>query len=209
MFDDREAAGRELAALLAERGVAPDVVLAVPRGGLPVGRMVADRFDVPLDVVAAKKLGAPGNPELAIGAAASDGTVWVNDDLVARLGVDSDYLAAERERAAETAREKVDAYRADRPPLDLVGLTVAVVDDGVATGATTRACIESVRAMGAARVVLGVPVGPQDTLDELAGVADSVVCVETPGWFGAVGQAYRDFSQVSDADAMAYLDDGE
>lgn len=208
MFDDREDAGRALAALLAERGVDPDVVLAVPRGGLPVGRMVADEFGVSLDVVAAKKLGAPGNPELAIGAAASDGAVWVNDALVARLGVDDDYLDAERERAAATAREKVDSYRGDRPPLDLDGKTVVVVDDGVATGATTRACIESVRAMGARRVVLGVPVGPRDTLDELAALADSVVCVETPASFTAVGQAYRDFSQVSDADARGYLGDG-
>jgi len=208
VFDDREDAGRALAALLAERGVDPDVVLAVPRGGLPVGRMVADEFGVSLDVVAAKKLGAPGNPELAIGAAASDGAVWVNDALVARLGVDDDYLDAERERAAATAREKVDSYRGDRPPLDLDGKTVVVVDDGVATGATTRACIESVRAMGARRVVLGVPVGPRDTLDELAALADSVVCVETPASFTAVGQAYRDFSQVSDADARGYLGDG-
>ena len=205
MFADREDAGRRLAALLDERGVDIDVVLAIPRGGLPVGRAVADRFGVPLDVVAAKKLGAPGNPELAIGAATGDGTVWLNDELVARLGVDDDYIDAERERAVETAKEKTETYRAGRPPLDLAGKRVAVVDDGVATGATTRVCLDAVRALGATRVVLAVPVGPQETLDELASAADSVVCVETPSFFSGVGQAYRDFSQVSDDEAMAYL----
>ena len=206
MFADRENAGRRLAALLEERGVAVDIVLAIPRGGLPVGRAVADHFDVPLDVIAAKKLGAPGNPELAIGAATGDGTVWLNDDLLAQLGVDDDYLEAERERAIATAREKTETYRAGRPPLDLEGERVVVVDDGVATGATTRACLDAVRALGAANVVLGVPVGPQRSLDELAATADDVVCVETPAFFSAVGQAYRDFAQVSDENARAYLD---
>ncbi|WP_232685778.1 phosphoribosyltransferase [Halobacterium zhouii] len=206
MFADREDAGRRLASLLEQRGVALDVVLAIPRGGLPVGRAVADRFGVPLDVVAAKKLGAPHNPELAIGAAAGDGTVWLNDDLVARLGVDEAYLDAERERATTTAREKTETYRAGRPPLDLAGKRVAVVDDGVATGATTRACLDAVRALGAASVVLAVPVGPRDSLDALAAHADDVVCVETPAVFSAVGQAYRNFSQVNDEAAMSYLE---
>lgn len=208
VFADREEAGRRLATALDERGVAPGVVLAVPRGGLPVGRAVADHFGVPLDVVAAKKLGAPGNPELAVGAAASDGTVWLNDALVSNLGVGDDYLDAERERAAATAREKTAAYRGDRPPLDLEGLTAVVVDDGVATGATVRACIAAVRNAGADRVVVGVPVGPQGTLRELGALADDVVCVDVPASFRAVGQAYRSFPQVSDDRARSYLDDG-
>jgi len=206
MFADRTEAGRRLAALLREREVTPDIVLAVPRGGLPVGRAVADEFDVPLDIVAAKKLGAPGNPELAIGAVAHDGSSWLNEDLVVRLGVDDTYVERERERAAETALEKVERYRAGRPPLDLAGKRVVVVDDGVATGATTRACLRAVRNTGADRVTLAVPVGPPDSIRELESEADEVVCVERPRAFGAVGQFYRQFGQVTDEEAMAYLE---
>lgn len=207
MFADRADAGRQLAARIEERGVEVDVVLAVPRGGLPVGRVVADRLGVPLDVIAAKKLGAPGNPELAIGAVAADGSAWLNEGLLGRLSVDEAYLESERERAAETAREKMDTYRAGREPLDLSGKRVAVVDDGVATGATTRACLRMARAIGADSVVLAVPVGSPDSIQALREDADEVVVVDTPGWFGAVGQFYRSFDQVTDDEAMAYLEE--
>jgi len=205
MFQDRHDAGERLADLIAERVPDADIVLGVPRGALPVARAVADRLGVPLDIVAAKKLGAPDNPEFAIGAAASDGTVWVDDALVDRLGIDQAYLDAERERAAETAREKVANYRGDRDPPDLKGKTVVVVDDGVATGATARACLRQVREAGAERVVLAVPVGAPDSLAELGSEADLVLAVEEPAWFNAVGAHYREFGQVSDAEARAYL----
>lgn len=205
MFDDRADAGRRLADLLQSRGNAVDVVLAVPRGGLPVGRAVADRLGVPLDVIAAKKLGAPRNPELAIGAVAANGSAWLNDELVTRLGVDDAYLESEQERAAATARGKMESYRDGREPLDLSGRRVAVVDDGVATGATIRACLRMARAMGAESVVLAVPVGPPDTVDDLRAEADRVVVVEEPSRFGAVGQFYRSFGQVTDEEAMEYL----
>lgn len=206
MFSDRTDAGRRLAERLRERGVTADVVLAIPRGGLPVGRAVADALGLPLDVVAARKLGAPGNPELAVGAVAADGTVWLNDPFVAQLGLDRTGLedAIERERAV--AQQKVERYRGDRPPLDLRRKTVLVVDDGVATGATTIACLRQVRAGGAARVVLGVPVGPPDAVARLEQEADEVVCVATPADFGAVGRFYDSFAQVSDEEAMGYLD---
>lgn len=206
MFSDRTDAGRRLAERLRERGVTADVVLAIPRGGLPVGRAVADALGLPLDVVAARKLGAPGNPELAVGAVAADGTVWLNDPFVAQLGLDRTGLedAIERERAV--AQQKVERYRGDRPPLDLRRKTVLVVDDGVATGATTIACLRQVRAGGAARVVLGVPVGPPDAVARLEQEADEVVCVATPADFGAVGRFYDSFTQVSDEEAMGYLD---
>lgn len=206
MFQDRESAGRRLATEMRERGVTPDIVLAVPRGGLPLGRVVADEFEVPLDIVAAKKLGAPGNPELAIGAAASDGSVWLNDPLISRLGVDQEYVESERERAAATASEKTETYREWAAP-DLSGKRVAVVDDGVATGATIRACLAAVRNAGASEVVLAVPVGPPDTLDELESVADTVVAVERPSPFRAVGAHYQTFGQVTDAEARTYLQD--
>ena len=207
MFADRTDAGRRLGELLVEQQVTGDIVLAVPRGGLPVGRAVADALDVPLDVVAAKKLGAPGNPELAIGAVSSDGTVWLNDDLVADLGVSQAYVDEETERQLDVARAKVETYREGRPPLDLDGLTAIVVDDGVATGATTIACIRGARAAGADRVVLAVPVGPPDTVAELGAEADEVVCLRSPTGFYAVGQFYDSFAQVSDEEAMTYLDE--
>lgn len=206
MFEDRSDAGERLAELLDGHDVEADLVLAIPRGGLPVGRVVADALGVPLDVVAARKIGAPGNPELGIGAVASDGTVWLNEEYVAALDVGGDYLSAAIERERAAAREKVERYRRGRPPLDLHDLTVVVVDDGVATGATTIACIRQVRAAGAASVILAVPVGPPDTVERLRAEADEVLCVETPPYFGAVGEFYRSFVQVSDEEAIAYLE---
>jgi predicted phosphoribosyltransferase len=207
MFEDRADAGRRLAELLEGHDVDADVVLAIPRGGLPVGRAVADALGVPLDVVAARKIGAPGNPELAVGAVAADGTVYLNDEHLAELGVDQTFLDAAVEREQEAAREKVSRYRGERPPLDLRGKTVVVVDDGVATGATTIACLREVREAGAASVLLAVPVGPPGTVERLRAEADEVVCLETPPHFVAVGQFYDSFTQVSDEEAMAYLDE--
>jgi predicted phosphoribosyltransferase len=206
MFHNRTEAGVELAALLRERGIDADVVLAVPRGGLPVGRAVADALGVPLDVVAARKLGAPANPELAIGAVAADGTVWINDGIVDSLGVSDDYIERKRNEEAAVAADKLDRYRRGRPPLDLAGKRVLVVDDGVATGATTTACLRQVRAAGAAETLLAVPVAPPETVSRLREEADAVYCVETPAFFGAVGSFYRDFGQVSDREAIGYLD---
>ena len=209
MFADRTDAGRQLADRLAESDVEADVVLAIPRGGLPVGRPVADRLGVPLDVVVAQKLGAPGNPELAVGAVAGDGSVYLDDDMVTRLGVDEDHIEREREREAESAREKVAEYRGGDPVPDLAGKRVVVVDDGLATGSTAIACLRQVRAADAERVVLAVPVGAPESLDRVAREADEVVCLQSPANFGAVGRYYRDFAQVSDAEAMAYLDGGD
>jgi predicted phosphoribosyltransferase len=202
-FTDRTDAGERLAAALDERGVEADVVLAVPRGGLPLGRAVADALDAPLDVVVARKIGAPGNPEFALGAVASDGTVWRNDDAPP---VEEAYFERQRDREAESARQKARRYRGDRPDPALAGATVVVVDDGVATGSTIRACLAQVRAAGAERVVLAVPVGPPDTIAGLRSLADEVVCLVTPPDFGGVGQFYERFDQVSDEEAMAYLE---
>ncbi|KPV39119.1 phosphoribosyltransferase [Thiohalorhabdus denitrificans] len=209
MFQDRKKAGERLAALLQERGIRGDIVLAVPRGGLPVGRAVADALGLPLDIVVARKMGAPGNPELAVGAVASDGSVWRNESLIRQLGVDEAYLEEARRREAANAREKFDRYRGGRPDPDLKGRTVLIVDDGVATGATTVACIRQAYSRGAARVVLAVPVAPPESVRRLEGEADEVVAVETPEWFMAVGQFYAEFGQVSDEEAMRYLTPGK
>jgi predicted phosphoribosyltransferase len=206
MFEDRTDAGAQLADLLVDSEVVADVVLAIPRGGLPVGRAVADALDAPLDIVAARKIGAPGNPELAIGAVAADGTVWLNDEYVERFGADQEYLDSAIDREQAAAREKVDRYRGDREPPAIADATVVIADDGVATGATTIACIRQVRNAGAARIVLAVPVGPPDTIERLHAEADEVLCVEAPPHFGAVGQFYESFAQVSDEEAMTYLE---
>ena len=206
MFENRTSAGERLADTLASEGVDADVVLAIPRGGLPVGRPVADRLGVPLGVVVASKIGAPGNPEYALGAVAEDGTVWLDDDAVERLAVDEAYLGSERERERAVAAEKAESYRQGPRP-SFAGERVVVVDDGVATGATMRACLQLVRDDGPELLVVAVPVGPPDTLAALGGTADRVVAVERPARFRAVGAHYRDFDQVSDEEAMGYLDD--
>jgi putative phosphoribosyl transferase len=210
MFQNRTDAGRQLAAVLEDHDVEADIVVAVPRGGLPVGRVVADSLGVPLDVVAARKLGAPRNPELAVGAVGADGTVWLNESLIDELGVEDAYIRAETETQRRVAAEKIARYRGDRSPPEYDGKTVLIVDDGVATGATTIACIRQIKDAGAARVVLAVPVAPPNTVERLLTEADEVICVESPPHFGAVGQFYESFEQVSDERARRYLtDDGE
>lgn len=209
MFDDRTAAGERLATELERRGIEADVVLGIPRGALPVARPVADALEAQLDVVVAQKIGAPRNPELALGAAASDGSVWLNDDLVDHLNVSASYLERERENEAKSARQKANQYRpsgrTDLP--DLTGKRVVVVDDGVATGATAIACLRQMRDSGAAEVVLAVPVGSPDSLEALEREADEVVSLLRPADFRAVGQYYHDFGQVSDEEAIGYLEE--
>ncbi len=205
-FKDRTEAGEQLGEALRQREIDVDIVLAIPRGGLPLGRAVADVLDAPLDIVVASKIGAPGNPEYAIGAVASDGSVWRNEEAFRGTGANEEYFEQEREREAENARQKADRYRGKRSGPDLTGKTVAVVDDGVATGSTVRACLQMLRETDARHIVLAVPVGPSDTVDELQELADEVVCLKTPSSFMGVGQFYDRFDQISDEEAMAYLE---
>lgn len=204
MFEDREDAGEKLGRELVEEGVEADIVLAIPRGGLPLGRKVADALGVELDVIVASKIGAPGNPELAIGAAAPDGR-WLNQDFIERRGIDSEYIESEAEKEAEAAREKLESYRGGGQP-DVEGKNLVLVDDGIATGATVKACINQLKELGAANIVVAVPVGSPATISELEEEVDRVVTVEKPGFFSSVGAFYRDFSQVSDEEARAYLE---
>ncbi|MFC7138215.1 phosphoribosyltransferase [Halobaculum litoreum] len=204
-FADRTEAGERLADLLEERGVTADLVVGVPRGGLPVAAVVAERLGVPLDIVSARKIGAPWNEELAIGAVASDGSTWLNEELIRSAGVDETYIERARRRERAAARDRVRRYRDDAQAVDLAGKQVVLVDDGVATGATTLACLAALEAAGAARVTLAVPVAPADTVETLTAAADEVVCVETPVQFGSVGRFYRTFGQVTDEEARGYL----
>ncbi len=206
MFDDRTDAGDRLATALDDRGLEADVVLGIPRGALPVARPVADALDAELDVVVARKMGAQHNPELALGAVASNGSVWYNDALIDRLGVSEEYLEEVRQEEAQNATTKADRYR-DEPGLpDLAGKRVVVVDDGVATGATATACLRQVRDSDAEHVALAVPVGSPRSIEELEAEADTVIALEMPEGFRAVGQFYRTFGQVSDEEAIAYLE---
>jgi len=204
-FADREDAGRRLAAKLRERGVAADIVLAIPRGGLPIGRAVADALALPLDVLVASKIGSPWNDEVAIGAVGSDGTVWLDELTIDRLGIGREYVERRREAVTEAAAEKEARYRDAEEPQSLHGRTVLLVDDGAATGATVIAAVRLANARGADRVVVGLPVAPPDTADRLRSEADEVVCLLEPASFRAVGQFYADFGQVSDAAAIELL----
>lgn len=203
MFEDRTDAGQRLAEHLLEEGVDADIVLAIPRGGLPLGRAVADRLDVPLDIVVARKIGAPHNPEYAIGAVGADGEAWLDENIIEDLGIDDDYLDEQTSIEAENAAEKERTYRDE--PADLEGKDILIVDDGIATGATMKACIRQAREKGSKKVIVAVPVGPPSSIEELADEADAVYCLERPPSFRAVGQFYRDFDQVTDEEAQGYL----
>lgn len=204
MFRDRTDAGTQLAKELGQRDIDADLVLGIPRGALPVAQPVADALGGALDIVVAKKMGAPDNPEYAIGAAAADGSVYRNKEAIDRLGVGEKYVEREHERAAETAREKADTYRQGEPP-DVEGKTVVVVDDGVATGATMEACIRLLREQNAGRIVVAVPVGSPESLSQLERKANEVISMEEPTSFRAVGQYYEVFGQVSDEQAIEFL----
>lgn len=205
-FQDRRHAGRVLAEELASyRGHEDVVVLGLARGGVPVGWEVAHGLGAPLDVFLVRKLGVPQWEELAMGAIASGGGVVVNDDLVARLHLGEQDLqhAIERETAELQRRET--AYRQDRPPLPISGMTVVLTDDGIVTGASMLAAVRAVRPARPARVVVAVPVGPASACREIGEEADDVVCATTPARFEAVGQVYGDFHQVTDDEVRDLL----
>lgn len=204
-FADRREAGQRLALRLHDRGVDADVVLAIPRGGLPLGREVADALDLPLDVIVAKKIGAPGNPEYAIGAVGSDGSTWLDEDGIERAGIDDAYVEEQREETAAAAREKAERYRQGGPEPDLEDQRVLIVDDGAATGSTAIAATRLARERGAEHVTVAVPVAPPQTTETLSRETDTVVTLLVPAQFDAVGQFYDSFDQVSDEEAQSYL----
>jgi predicted phosphoribosyltransferase len=205
-FADRREAGRQLAELVAPILDGEDaVVLALPRGGVPVAYEVAVRVGAPLDVLLVRKLGVPWQPELAFGAISTGGVVVVNDDHVRALGIGEDTIrdTVERERLELERRERL--YRDDHEPVDVVGKTAVIVDDGIATGATVRAALKALAERGVARRIVACPVAPAETVRGLEDEADEVVCLRTPLAFGAVGSWYDDFAPVSDADVKQIL----
>jgi putative phosphoribosyl transferase len=205
-FADRHEAGRELAArLLAYKGRPDVVVLALPRGGVPVAFEIAEALGAPLDIFVVRKLGMPGHAEFAVGAIASGGVRVVNDEVLRVYGILPAAIAAVAKRELAELERREREYRGGRPLPDLRNRVVILVDDGLATGSTMRAAVQAVRALGPSRVVVAVPVGAAQTCEEFADVADETVCALTPEPFKAVGLWYRDFSQTTDDEVRALL----
>ncbi|WP_406088146.1 phosphoribosyltransferase family protein [Kitasatospora purpeofusca] len=204
-FTDRTDAGHRLAARLAHLRGPGTVVVALPRGGVPVAAEVAAALGAPLDICVIRKLGVPYQPELGMGAIGEDGVRVLNEQVLRPARVTPGQLAAVETRERAELERRARRYRGDRPPVDLRGRTVVVVDDGVATGSTARAACLIVRARGARRVVLAVPVAPEDWTQRLGDVADELVCVGTPSPFFAIGEFYADFAQTGDAEVLRHL----
>lgn len=205
MYRDRIDAGEQLAHALGEM---PDgtLILGIPRGGVVVASALADEVSAELDVIVARKMRAPMQPELAVGAVGPDGTAVLDQRVVAMIGgLSDDFVVQETQRRAAEVADRSRLYRGDRPPLHVTGRTCVVVDDGIATGSTARAALQWLRSAGAREVVLAAPVAPRRSLDELGAIADRVVCPLVPESFLAVGQFYARFGQVSDDEVVAIL----
>ncbi|WP_342216728.1 phosphoribosyltransferase [Nocardia asiatica] len=205
LFDDRSDAGRRLAKRLEYLRDEDVVVVGLPRGGVPVAYEVARALDAPLDVIWVRKLGVPYQPELAFGAIGEDGVQVINDVVLGYTRLTREEIAEVEHRERAELRQRTERLRRAHPRIPLSGRTVVVVDDGIATGATARAACQVAWEQGAQRVVLAVPVAPRDTVAVLQEVADEVVCLEMPTWFGAVGGWYHDFGQVTDAEVELLL----
>jgi putative phosphoribosyl transferase len=207
MFRDRSDAGRQLAQKLLHLRDRNPVVLALPRGGVPVGLEVARALGAPLDLVLVRKIGVPWQPELALGAVTDgdDPEVFIDRNLVAELAIPEDYITEETARQIHELERRRRVYRAGRAPMDVSGRAAIVVDDGIATGATMRVALQATRRRNPSWLVLAAPVAAPDTLARLRPEADEVVCLEIPAGLGAIGFYYRDFHQVSDAEVTAIL----
>ena len=205
MFSDRVDAGKKLALSLMEYAGRDVIVLAIPRGGVVVGYEVAHMLQLHLDIIVPRKIGAPQNPELAIGAVTEDGTIMLDHRLVEYLGVSKSYIeeACKRQRLEITRRLKL--YRGDTPYPNLKGRVVIIVDDGIATGATVKAALASIRKKDPKSIVIATPVAPPSTIKELERDADRVVCISIPEHFFAIGQFYKDFPQNSDEEVKRLL----
>ena len=205
-FRDRREAGRVLAEKLSSCAGNPNVVvLALPRGGVPVGFEIAQALGAPLDVFLVRKLGVPGHEELAMGAIASGDARFLDTEIVRAYRVsDQDVARVTAVERRELARREI-AYRGDHPPLDLRGRTIILVDDGLATGSSMRAALAALRPLSPERIIVAVPVAPRSTVRDLEALADEIVCVATPEPFYAVGMFYEDFGQTSDEEVREFL----
>lgn len=208
LFRDRRDAGRALARLLDDyRGQADVIVLGLPRGGVPVAYEVAVALGAPLDVFLVRKLGVPARKELAMGAIASGGAIVINENVVRGLDISPQVIQQVADEEMEELLRRERAYRGDRPPLDVEGRTIILVDDGLATGASMRAALQTLRRYQPGRLVVAVPTAPESTCHELTALVDDLVCATTPSPFLAVGSSYRDFTQTTDEEVRDLLVD--
>ena len=205
LFADRQEAGERLASkLLHLKGKSP-LILAVPRGGLAVAQPVLEKIGGELDLIITRKIGAPFQPELAIGAVTGDGFIMLNEDILSRVSADSSYIEKAAAEEVEEIKRRLKTYRGDRPSPAIDKRIVVLIDDGVATGYTLLAALRSLQEKKPERLILAVPVGPPDTFKKLQQEVDELVYIEAPANFAAVGQFYRRFDQVSDAEVSAVL----
>ncbi len=204
-FVDRHDAGRRLAAELLPLAQERPVIVALPRGGVPIGVEVAGALDAPLDILAVRKLGAPGHPELGVGAVAEDGTGVLDPQSAGEMGMTHAVFEATLARESQELRRRVERYRDGRPSIDVRGRTVIVVDDGLATGLTDLAAVRALRKRGARRIIVAAPVGSSQSVSMLAEETDRVVCLTVPARMLGVGMWYRDFTPVSDQQVLALL----
>ena len=207
MFADRRDAGRKLAAALQDYAGKNPVVLALPRGGVPVAFEIAQALGAPLDLIMVRKIGAPFNPEYGLGAVVdgAEPQVVLNEDVMRMLAPGDEYVAQETQRQLAEIERRRAAYLGDRAPIPLRGRTIIIVDDGVATGGTARAALRGARKAGAAKIVLAVPVAPKEVIEDLRADADDIVCLSAEENFQAVGFHYADFSQTSDEEVVSLL----
>ena len=205
-FKDREEAGKELARALVEFKGRNVVVLGLPRGGVVVAREVAEALGAPLDIVVTRKIGAPGEPEFALGAVTQEGDVIVDSRNAESVGATTEYLQEEARRKKSEVKERMRSLRGDMPYPGLEGKTVIIVDDGIATGNSMKAAVQSVKKRGPKEVVVAVPVAPQEAVADLSREGTRVVCLEQPRFFFAIGEFYKDFEQVDDSEVRELLE---
>ena len=203
MFYNREDAAQQLAKGLKKYRHEDAIILAVPRGGVPIGKVVSRVLGFPLDIILTKKIGHPANKEYAIGAVGINDSYFTDAD----GSVSSDYVEQEVEKVRSGLKERYEQYMGDKQPINLYNKTVISVDDGIATGSTLLATIKLARAKGATKVIIAAPVGPPSAIKKLREAADEVVCLDIPPEFNAVGQYYQEFGQVSDEEVRAMLND--
>ncbi len=205
LFKDRKDAGNALGAKLSKFKAQKDVlIIALPRGGVVVAAQIAEMLNLPLDIVAPRKIGAPDNKELAIGAICDDAFV-VKKDFILDLGVDESYIKKTIEEEKKESRRRMEVYRKGRPPLNLTDKTIIIVDDGIATGSTMEASIKYIKNKKPKKIILAVPLAPKKTIEYLQKMVDEIICLFTPFDFMAIGEFYENFDQTSDSEVISIL----